>query len=348
MRFVHYAVSLVCFISLSHAIAESKSSVGSRQILVGKDVGVLRLDPRLDGIISKKAVVTKLVTGFVFAEGPVWSTQDQSLLFTDVRDNKIYQWKQNRLTLFLDPVFQGPTPPGMRNISANGLTFDNQQRLIVAEHGNRQVSRFDDAKTRFTIVDNYQGHRFNSPNDLIYDSQGNLFFTDPPYGLEGLDKSTLKELDFNGVYRLDPAGNLDLLSSGLNRPNGLALSPDEDLLYVANSDARKIWMAYELSGSSVKSEKIFFDAGYIDAPGVPDGMKVDNAGNIFATGPGGVLIISAEGKHLGTISTGEITANVGWGGAIAEDRCTSKTLYMTASSSLYSIDTLTGGCSPGE
>ena len=348
MKFVHYVVSLVCFVSFSHAIAEPQSPVDSRQILVGEDMGVLRLDPRLDSIISRKAVVKKLVTGFVFAEGPVWSTQDQSLLFTDVRDNKIYQWKQNRLTLFLDPVFQGPTPSGMRNISANGLTFDKHQRLIVAEHGNRQVSRFDDAKTRFTIVANYQGHRFNSPNDLVYDSAGNLYFTDPPYGLDGLDKSALKELNFNGVYRLDPAGNLDLLSSALNRPNGLALSPDENILYVANSDTRKIWMAYQLSGSSVESEKIFFDAGYIEAPGVPDGMKVDNAGNIFATGPGGVLVISGEGEHLGTISTGEITANVGWGGAMLGDRCASKTLYMAASSSLYSIDILTGGCSPGE
>ena len=348
MRCVYYVLSLVCFISLGHATTEPKLSSGSKQILVGEEAGVLRLDPRLDGIISRNAVVKKLVTGFVFAEGPVWDTQNQRLLFTDVRDNKIYEWKNDSLTLYLDLVFQGPMPPGMRNISANGLTFDSQQRLIVAEHGNRQVSRFDDAKTRIAIVTEYQGRRFNSPNDLIYDSQGNFYFTDPPYGLDGLDESTLKELNFNGVYRLDPAGNLDLLSSGQNRPNGLALSPDEDWLYVANSDAKKIWMAYQLSGSSVTSEKIFFDAGYIEAPGVPDGMKVDNAGNIFATGPGGVLVISAEGEHLGTISTGEITANVGWGGAVPGDRCGSKTLYITASTSLYSIDVLTSGCSPGK
>ena len=133
MRCVYYVLSLVCFISLGHATTEPKLSSGSKQILVGEEAGVLRLDPRLDGIISRNAVVKKLVTGFVFAEGPVWDTQNQRLLFTDVRDNKIYEWKNDSLTLYLDPVFQGPMPPGMRNISANGLTFDSQQRLIVAE-----------------------------------------------------------------------------------------------------------------------------------------------------------------------------------------------------------------------
>jgi gluconolactonase len=348
MKFSYYLAWLGCFISSSYAIAGPSSEAGSRQFLAGEDVGVLRLDPRLDDIIPSGAVVKKLVTGFVFAEGPVWDTQGQRLLFTDVRDNKIYQWQNDSLTLFLDPVFDGPMPPGMQNISANGLTFDAQQRLVVAEHGNRQVSRFDSAKNRSAIATHYQGNRFNSPNDLIYDSAGNLYFTDPPYGLRGLDASPLKELNFNGVYRLDIAGTLDLLSSSQTRPNGLALSPDEDWLYVANSNSKNIWMAYELSGSSVMTDKIFFDAGGIEAPGVPDGMKVDKAGNIFATGPGGVLIISADGEHLGTISTGEITANVGWGGAAPGDPCGSNTLYMTATSSLYSIEVLTGGCSPGK
>ena len=347
MKFSHYLVPLFCFISSSHVMSELLPVVGSNEFLVGRDVGVLRLDPRLNDIVSNEAVVKKLVTGFVFAEGPVWDSQAQRLLFSDVRDNKIYQWKNDTLTLFLDPVFEGVAPSGMRNISANGLTFDNQQRLVAAEHGKRQVSRFDSEKKRSAIVTHYKGNRFNSPNDLIYDSARNLYFTDPPYGLGGLDESPLKELKFNGVYRLDPAGNLDLLSSGQTRPNGLALSADETWLYVANSDSQNIWMAYELSESSVKNANIFFDAGDIKAPGVPDGMKVDIAGNIFATGPGGVLIISSDGEHLGTISTGEITANVAWGGAAAGNRCGSNTLYMTASTSLYSIEVLTGGCSPG-
>lgn len=347
MKFFYLFACLCGVLVSSLAIAEDSLEPRAKEFLAGKDVGVLRLDPRMDGVIKKGAVVKKLATGFVFAEGPVWDAAGQRLLFSDVRDNKIYQWKNNNLSLFLDPVFEGPIPAGMRNVSANGLTFDSQQRLIAAEHGNRQVSRFDSEKNRFAIITHFQGKRFNSPNDVIFDSAGNLYFTDPPYGLDGLDASPLKELNFNGVYRLDTAGKLDLLSSSQTRPNGLALSPNEDWLYVANSDSKNIWIAYELLGSSVKAEKIFFDGGDIQSAGVPDGLKVDKDGNIFATGPGGVLIISAEGDHLGTISTGEITANVGWGGASPGDPCGSNTLYMTASSSLYSIEVLTGGCSPG-
>ena len=348
MRFVHCVVLLACLINLNGAIAKLESFASSKQIQVGKDLGVLRLDPQLNEILSPDAVVKVLASGFSFIEGPVWNSEKQVLLFSDVVTNKIYEWDGNSIRIFLNQVFPESPPRGHRRISSNGLTFDKSNHLVIADMGYRQITRFDSELKRTPIVSAFEGRRFNSPNDLMYDSKGNLYFTDPPYGLDGLDESTLKELNFNGVYRLDPAGNLDLLSSGQNRPNGLALSPDEDWLYVANSDATKIWMAYQLSGSSVQSEKIFFDAGYIEAPGVPDGMKVDNAGNIFATGPGGVLVISAEGEHLGTISTGEITANVGWGGAMPGDRCGSKTLYMTASTSLYSIDVRTGGCSPGK
>lgn len=337
-------------IILSTLYASAVTSEGhdrASSILAGRDLGVLRLDPRLDDIVPQGAVVTRLVSGFVFAEGPVWDTAQQRLLFTDVRDNKIYQWKNGELSLFLDPVFIGEKPEGMWNISANGLTFDPAHRLVMAEHGNRQVTRLDAAKNRTSLTSRFNNRRLNSPNDVIFDSAGHLFFTDPPYGLSGSDASPLKELPFNGVFRLDQNNKLHLLAKNLTRPNGLALSPDESKLYVANSDQQnKVLMVYDLLEGRVQTSSVFFDANGLNSPGVPDGLKVDVQGNIFATGPGGVLVLSPQGDHLGTISTGEVTANVGWGGAPSQAPCESQTLYMTASTSLYSIEVSTRGCSP--
>ena len=302
---------------------------------------ILRVDPRLDELIATDARIEKLADGFVFIEGPVWDRNESRLLFSDVRGNTIYQWTEtNGATPFIDPVFDGDRA-GRGSISSNGLTLDDEGRLIICEHGNRRISRLEADGSRSVVVDTYQGNQLNSPNDAVYASDGSLYFTDPPYGLEGLEDSPLRELDFNGVYRLRPDGELEVLVQDQSRPNGIALSPDEQTLYVANSDAENmVWMAYDLDTSGTSNPRVFYDVNDQAAPGAADGMKVDTTGNIFATGPGGVWVFAPDGTHLGTIMPGEVTANVGWG----DD---GRTLYMTGSTSLYRIRLETQGLLPG-
>ncbi len=302
---------------------------------------IARVDPRVEALVPSDATIEKLAEGFTFIEGPVWDRSESRLLFSDVRGNTIYQWTEaDGASPFIDPVFEGDET-GLRSISSNGLTFDAEGRLIICEHGYRRISRLEADGTRSVVVEQYDGGQLNSPNDAVYASDGSLYFTDPPYGLEGLEESPMRELDFNGVYRLRPDGELELLVRDQTRPNGIVLSPDETTLYVANSDAEnKVWMAYDINEDGASNARVFYDVNDQDAPGAADGMKVDLAGNIFATGPGGVWIIASDGTHLGTISTGEVTANVGWG----DD---GRTLYMTSSTSLYRIRLSTEGHIPG-
>jgi gluconolactonase len=302
---------------------------------------IQRIDPRVDALVPPDAVIEKLADGFAFIEGPVWDRPNGRLLFSDVRGNEIYQWSEaDGARTFIDPVFEGDRT-GKRSVSSNGLTLDAEGRLVICEHGNRRISRVEADGSRSIVVESYDGGQLNSPNDAVYGSDGSLYFTDPPYGLEGLEDSPDRELDFNGVYRLSQDGELELLVRDQTRPNGIALSPDETTLYVANSDAEnKVWMAYDLDGSGASNGRVFYDVNDQDAPGAADGMKVDRAGNLFATGPGGVWIISADGVHLGTIATGEVTANVAWG----DD---GRTLYMTSSTSLYRVRLATEGQMPG-
>jgi gluconolactonase len=196
---------------------------------------------------------------------------------------------------------------------------------------------------RETLVDSFEGKKLNSPNDLVYHSDGSLYFTDPPYGLDGQDEAADKELDFNGVFRLSADGRLSLLTKELTRPNGIALSPDEKTLYVANSDAKKnLWMAYDVQDDgSVANGRVFFDGTGMEGSGGADGLKIDTAGNLYCTGPGGVLILNSEGRHLGTIQPAEQPANVAWGDADG------KTLYMTARTGLYRIRLSATGRLPG-
>ena len=298
---------------------------------------VLRVDPRFDALVPADARIEKLADGFVFTEGPVWIQNESRLLFSDVRANAIYQWTEAEgASSFLDPVFEGDVT-GRRSISSNGLTLDGEGRLIICEHGNRLISRLETDGTRTTLVDNYQGRRLNSPNDAVYSTDGWLYFTDPPYGLEGLEESPMRELDFNGIYRLSPDGELELLYADQTRPNGIALSPDERTLYVANSDANdKVWYAYDLGDDGLSNPRVFYDVNDQTAPGAADGMTVDLAGNIFATGPGGVWVFAPDGTHLGTIQLDEVVANAAWG----DD---GSTLYMTASTGLYRIRLTTEG-----
>lgn len=289
---------------------------------------VERLDPAINNLIPADATIEVLADGFNWAEGPVWMPELNAVLFTDVPKNKIYQWdERNGLRVFLEPSGYTGYAPNEKNAGGNGLIVDPKGNLLIAQHGDRRIARVNaplkNPEEFITVVDRYEGNRFNSPNDLILHTNGDLYFTDPPYGLNG-DKDPLKELETNGVYRLNKKGELSLIYQKLNRPNGLALSPDEKTLYVANSDPkRNLWMAFDLVDGQLLNERVFFDATSIDLPGLADGMKVNQKGYVFATGPGGVLVFNSKGKHLGTILTQERTANC----TFNEDE---SALYMTS------------------
>jgi gluconolactonase len=301
---------------------------------------IIRVDPAVNALIPADARIEKLADGFAFTEGPVWHRGPGHLMFSDLRSNAIHIWSSDGgLSTFLQPVFEGTSDTA--SVGSNGLNIDSQGRLILMEHGNRQVSRRERDGTVTVLADNYQGKRLNSPNDSAYKSDGWLYFTDPPYGLAGLENDPARELDFNGIYRLSPDGQLLLLEKSQTRPNGIAFSPDERTLYVANSDAEnKVWMAYEVrNDGTLGSGRVFFDVNDQSEVGAADGLKVDVNGNLFATGPGGVWIISPQGEHLGTIKPDEVPANVAWG----DD---GSTLYMTARTGLYRIRLSTSGNIP--
>jgi gluconolactonase len=307
-----------------------------------------RLDPALDRLIAPRTRIEKLAEGYEWAEGPVWVGRNGGhLLFSDVIKNTVHRFdpKTGRAEPFLSPSgYTGTTPRGGEP-GSNGLTLDPQGRLVLCQHGDRRIARLnDDGKTFATVVDRYEGKRFNSPNDLCYDRNGNLYFTDPPYGLEGKNEDPKKELDFNGVYLLRKNGELVLLTKEFTFPNGVALSPDEKTLYVAQSDPNApVVKALDIKpDGTVSSGRVLFDASHLreGRKGLPDGLKVDRQGNIWTTGPGGVLIVTPEGKHLGTINTGEATANCGWGGKDGSD------LYVTADMYLCRVKTKTRGRLP--
>lgn len=300
-----------------------------------------RLDPRFDELVPKDAKIQKLADGFDWSEGPVWDRQGKYLVFSDVPRNHVLKWRDGHgVTEFLKPSgYTGTTPRGGEP-GSNGLLMDGQGRLVLMQHGDRRVARLE-KNGKFTVLaDKYEGKRFNSPNDGVFDRQGNLYFTDPPYGLLGKNDDPAKEIKFNGVYRLSKDGRLTLLTKEMTYPNGIALSPDEKKLYVANSDPDKaIWMVFELRpDGSLSSGQIFFDATQSvgKKKGLPDGMKVDAHGNLFATGPGGVLVFAPDGTHLGNIDPGEATANCGWG----DD---GSTLYITSDMYLCRIKLNTVG-----
>lgn len=325
---------------------ESSPSEKSEETILNKpipagDGTLLHADPRFGLIVSPDSRIEKLAAGFNFTEGPVWSRVESRLLFSDVRGNTVFEWSANQgVRPYIDPVFEGDTT-GYSSYASNGLTLDSSGRLIMCEHGNRVISRVEVDGERTTLVADYLGMRLNGPNDATYDSNGWLYFTDPGSGLEGRDDSPLRELDFNGIYRLSPDGSLELLHRDQPRPNGIALSPDETTLYVANSSfEEKMWMAYDVDSDGLSNPRVFFDVSDKTADGLADGMKVDSRGNVFATGPGGVWVFSPEGIHLGTIMPDEYPANVAWG----DD---GQTLYMTAQTGLYRIRLMTDGPIPG-
>lgn len=300
-----------------------------------------RLDPRLDALLDQNARIEVLASGFEWAEGPVWIKDGGYLLFSDIPNNSIMKWKEGQgISLFLKPSgYTGALDYG-REPGSNGLTLDPMGRLVLCEHGDRRMARLEKDGGKKTLADGFEGKRLNSPNDAVYHSNGDLYFTDPPYGLPNRWDDPRRELDFCGVYRLSRDGRLHLLTKSMTRPNGLAFSPDEKTLYVAQSDPeRAIWMAFPVRADGLISDgRVFHDAtGMVGkAPGLPDGLKVDVQGNIFATGPGGVHVFAPDGTPLGRIETGEATANVGWG----DD---GSTLYITADMYLCRVKTKTKG-----
>ncbi len=276
-------------------------------------------DKAIHQIVPEDAEVEELATGFGFTEGPVWC--GDCLIFSDIPNNRIIRWRR---------LNEGPEVTTLRTPSgnSNGLTLDKSRRLISCEHSTRRLTRTELNGSITVLAEQYQGKRLNSPNDVVVRSDGSIYFTDPPYGLTNL--TDWKELPFNGVYRLAPDGELVLLADDFDRPNGLAFSPDESILYV-NDTARLHIRAFNVSpDGSISKDRVLIEMKAPE-PGAPDGMKVDQMGNIYCTGPGGFWIIEPGGKSLGRIMPPQLPANLAWGDA------DSKTLYLTARTSLYRL-----------
>jgi gluconolactonase len=276
-----------------------------------------RLDPSLDLLIPKNATLELLAEGFQWVEGPLWVPNLNGVLFTDVPKNTAYLWTESEgLSEFISPSGMTNHAPHSSNEGANGLTLDSQGNLILCQHGDRRIARlkkwsFEEPEYE-TLIDHYDGKWFNSPNDLVFSKTNDLYFTDPPYGLKKQDEDSLKELEFNGIYKWSLSKGLTLLNKMLSRPNGIALSCDEKTVYVGNSDKKNaIIAAFDLVDGELINQRVFFDGKTIkrNGSGLFDGLKVHSSGVIFATGPGGVLVINSEGKHLGTIRPGKATAN---------------------------------------
>ena len=286
---------------------------------------VQRLGPDMDALVPPGARIEVIAEGFEWSEGPLWvGGEDGFLLFSDIPPNRVWRWAPGEgVSVYLAqsgylgdlprPGAAAPDEPG-----SNGLLLDPEGRLVLCQHGLRQVARMtaplDSPAAEYEpLATHWEGKRFNSPNDAAYRAGGDLYFTDPPYGLTGKMGDPAKEIDFQGVYRVTPDGEVTLLTSELSRPNGIAFSPDERTLYVANSDpTRALWMAFPVDDDGLVGEgRVLFDATHLvpELPGLPDGIAVAPTGHLFATGPGGVLVLTPEGEHLGTILTGRPTSN---------------------------------------
>jgi gluconolactonase len=337
---------------ISFFVAATKVAAGSGQSGSGgadqlMPIKLDRLDASIDRIVPAEAKMERVVSGFKWIEGPVWA--DGRLFFAEIPSNSIRTWTPGKgVSIFLQPSgYLGKEPYGGPESGSNGMTLDARGRLTAAGHAQRDVYRLEsfDAKGTITILaDTYQGKKLNSPNDVVYKSDGSLYFTDPPYGLRTQgDRDPEKQLDVNGVYRIPHAqeqkagapperDQLQLVVSDLTRPNGIAFSPDEKYLYVDSTEPKKIWMRYTVKADGTLTDaKLLYDDTADRRPGGPDGMKVDEEGNIYSAGPGGVWIFSSEGKALGTIVMPGRISNVAWAG---EDR---KMLYMTGSEGIFRV-----------
>jgi len=298
-----------------------------------------RLDPGLDSIVPKDAKIEKIAGGFEFIEAPLWRP-DGHVWFSDVLGNVVRSVTPdgNVEVLIKNAGGESKGPHG-GYVGPNGMVGDKDGTVLLCQHTNRRIVRVaKDLKTS-VYLDKFEGKRFNSPNDLVFRSDGALYFTDPPFGLPKGDADPAKEIKFNGVYRY-ANGKVEAIVKDLTSPNGIAFSPDGKVLYVSNTQPEAYWMRYDVApDGSVSGGRRFADASGVKGPGVPDGMKVDSKGNVYGTGPGGVLVFSPSGKHLGTIKVPEVAANCGWG----DD---GNSLYITASTSMYRVRLSVAGEKP--
>jgi gluconolactonase len=304
---------------------------------------VSRMDPALDAIVPSDARVEQVADGFSFTEGPVWLPEGV-LLFSDPNDNRIYRWSPDLgASVFRTKSgYSGADIADYRQPGSNGLTLDPDGLLTIAEHGNRRITRLEKNGAITVLAERYDGKRLNSPNDLVYKSDGALYFTDPFFGLPRFEQDPRREQAHAGIYRL-AGGRVQLLSTELKGPNGIAFSPDERFLYVANWDEqKKIVMRWVVkSDGTLQHGRVFFDMTAAPGEEALDGLKVDRAGNLYVSGPGGVWILSPEGRHLGTLRAPELPANFAWGDADG------RTLYLTARTGVYRIRLNNPGIRPG-
>lgn len=276
-------------------------------------------DNELDNIVGPRFSIDTIATGLQWSEGPLWLEKENKLLFSDVPNNIIYQWTETiGKSVYLIPSGYTDTVARGGETGSNGLLTDPSGRLVLCQHGNRQVARMEaplekPAARFFPLANLYNGKRFNSPNDAVYDQKGNLFFTDPPYGLEKNMEDPQKEIAFQGVYRLDTNGRVTLLVDTISRPNGIAFFPDGKKMIIANSDPLKpYWYLYEVTeqGRLTNGSLFYHPTGSLEKlPGVPDGLKIDKNGNVFASGPGGIWIFNKDGKWLGRIRLQDPVSN---------------------------------------
>jgi gluconolactonase len=307
-----------------------------------REPAIVSLDPRYDQLVPQGARLEKIADRHGWTEGPVWVRDGAYLLFSDVVKNAIYRWREGEGERVFLPSsgYTGAAPFAGTEPGSNGLAIDPEGRLVVARHGDRAIARLEPGGGSTLLVQRYRGRRINSPNDLVFRANGDLYFTDPPFGLPRSYEDSGKALGFQGVYRLRRNGTLTLLTSELSAPNGIAFSPDERTLYVSNADARRlVWLAFAVRpDGTLGRSRVFFDgtSAFAGRRGTADGLKVDAAGNLFAVGPGGVYTFAADGTLLGWIDFGGNVGNVAWG----ED---GSTLFIAANAAIYRVRLTTRG-----
>jgi gluconolactonase len=301
------------------AVNEKKDSSAMAELAKDSSRRIQILDPEALTVLDSTAVIEQIAEGFKWSEGPAYSSEGNYLLFSDVRANKIFKWEEGKgAVVYLEPSGNSGGEARSNEPGSNGLLIDKNGKLILCQQGFRRVARMktslNDPRTEFDVIaSSYQGKKFNSPNDLVYAANGNLYFTDPPYGLKKGIKDSTKEIPFQGVYLVRPGGKVVLVTDKVSYPNGIALSPDNKYLYISNSDSEnKEWIRYELNDEGLIAKDTLFyrvSAEEGKVPGNPDGMKVDSKGYIFATGPGGVWIFNPGCKLIARIYTGQLTSN---------------------------------------
>ena len=331
----------ISFLFVMTAACTNKKASAPTVDAPSKPVGeIILINDELRSIVHPAAVLEVIADGFEWSEGPLWLPQEKKLIWSDVPRNKIFQWRKGEgMSVYLEPSGYTSTQPRGGEMGSNGLLLDPTGKLVLCQHGDRRVARLEGsldqpAANFFTLADTFGGKKFNSPNDAAYGHGGNLYFTDPPYGLERQADDPLKELDFQGVYKVAPDGTVTLMTRSLSRPNGIAFNKEKTKCYVSNSDPEQaVWMVYDVDeNGDLVNERLFFDATAMvtEGNGLPDGVKVSSQGLLFATGPGGLLILTPEGKHLGTLHTGSPVSNC----ALNEDE---SVLFMTSDALIVKV-----------